>query len=244
MWNFPVRPPTPRPEPCMPVRPAKLDMFLAELPAAQAVYARAAGFAAKPQELVLLPGQDGIAAAALGLGDDRSPHAFGDLAYRLPPGTWRIAPGDHSADAAVLGFLPGRLSVSRVQAAQARTGAHRNGRREPPRHCTSCGDLDGAGPRQHPGQPAWPGRTGRGHAGSRGTPPRRSASRRGRGTRPRLSGGRRGGPGLVPPARGCRFLLARHAGQPKPVHCWRCAARAWCSTAAATTSSQRTACCV
>ena len=66
------------------VRPAKLDMFLAELPAAQAVYARAAGFAAKPQELVLLPGQDGIAAAALGLGDDRSPHAFGDLAYRLP----------------------------------------------------------------------------------------------------------------------------------------------------------------
>jgi leucyl aminopeptidase len=89
------------------VRPAELESLLAALPVAQAAYARAAGFAARPQELVLLPGADGIGAAVLGLGEDRSPYAFGDLAYRLPLGDWRIAPGAFAADSALLGFLLG-----------------------------------------------------------------------------------------------------------------------------------------
>ncbi len=89
------------------VRPADLVAFSGSLPPAQAAYLRDAGFAAKPQELALLPGPDGIAAAVLGLGDDRSPHAFGDLAYRLPQGAWHFAPGDFDRDAAALGFLLG-----------------------------------------------------------------------------------------------------------------------------------------
>jgi leucyl aminopeptidase len=89
------------------VRPAGLEPFLAGLPAAQAAYLADTGFAAKPQELALLAGPDGVAAAVLGLGDDRSPHVFGDLPYRLPLGDWRFLPGDFAPDSAVLGFLLG-----------------------------------------------------------------------------------------------------------------------------------------
>jgi leucyl aminopeptidase len=89
------------------VRPATLERFLAGLPPAQAGYLRDCGFAGKPQELALLPGADGIAAAVLGLGDDRSPYAFGDLAYRLPLGAWRPVGDDFEHDSAVLGFLLG-----------------------------------------------------------------------------------------------------------------------------------------
>jgi leucyl aminopeptidase len=89
------------------VRPAGLQGLLAELPQAQADYLSDLGFTAKAQDLVLLPGPRGIAAAVLGIGDDRSPFAFGDLPFRLPAGAWRFAPGDFSHDAAVLGFLLG-----------------------------------------------------------------------------------------------------------------------------------------
>jgi len=90
------------------VRPAALDSLLAALPSAQSAYLRAAGFAARPQELALLPGGDGVSGAVLGLGEDRSPYAFGDLAFRLPAASvWRIEPGDFDRASAVLGFLLG-----------------------------------------------------------------------------------------------------------------------------------------
>lgn len=90
------------------LRPAALESWLATLPAAQAAFLREAGFAARPQELVLLPGDGGVTGAVLGLGDDRSPYAFGDLAFRLPAeGAWRIEPGDFDRRHAVLGFLLG-----------------------------------------------------------------------------------------------------------------------------------------
>jgi leucyl aminopeptidase len=90
------------------VRPDGLETFLAALAPWAAAYLRDTGFAAKPQELVLLPGPDGVAGAVLGIGDDRSPHVFGDLPYRLPQGAaWRFAPGDFDAEAAVLGYLLG-----------------------------------------------------------------------------------------------------------------------------------------
>ncbi len=89
------------------VRPAALESFLAVLPPGQAAYLSDTGFAAKAQELALLPGPDGVAAAVLGLGEDRAPQAFGDLAYRLPLGDWRFMPGDFTPDSAVLGFLLG-----------------------------------------------------------------------------------------------------------------------------------------
>ncbi len=53
-----------------------------------------------------MPG--GSASAALGLGDDRSPFAFGDLAMRLPnDGAWRLQAGDFDRADAVLGFCLG-----------------------------------------------------------------------------------------------------------------------------------------
>jgi leucyl aminopeptidase len=88
-------------------RPAGLENLLASLPAAQAEFVRAAGFAANAQELLLLPAEAGRLAAVLGLGEDRSPAAFGDLAFRLPQGAWRLPPGDFAADSAVLGFCLG-----------------------------------------------------------------------------------------------------------------------------------------
>lgn len=120
--------------PLIAVRPAGLESALAALPGAQAAFVRANGFAAAAQELVLLPGPDGVAGAMLGLGDDRSPAAFGGLAFRLQPGTiWRLAPGDFDAQTAVLGFClgaygfntlkPARRAAARLAAAPGAAGA-------------------------------------------------------------------------------------------------------------------------
>ena len=88
-------------------RPDQLDRLFAELNPAQVAFARETGFTAQGQELVLLPDKTGVAAALLGLGDDRSPHAFGDLAYRLPEGSWKLAAGDFDHETATLGFWLG-----------------------------------------------------------------------------------------------------------------------------------------
>lgn len=103
--------------PLFAVRPAELEAFLARLPEPQAEFLRAVGFKADAQELVLLPGGRGVTGAALGLGDDRSPYAFGDLAYRLPSGrAWAVQPGDYDAEAAVLGFALGAYRYAAFKA--------------------------------------------------------------------------------------------------------------------------------
>src|SRR5260370_25130313 len=90
------------------VRPAGLTEFLTTLAPEHARFLAASGFTAAAQELRLLPGGDGLDAAVLGLGEDRSPYAFGDLALRLPERTeWRLAPGDYDPHDAVLGFCLG-----------------------------------------------------------------------------------------------------------------------------------------
>ena len=90
------------------VRPDGLDALLESLPSGQAAYLRALGFAAAANELVLLLGAAGIDGAVLGLGDDRSPYAFGGLAFRLPEGSlWRLVPSDYDLDSATLGFCLG-----------------------------------------------------------------------------------------------------------------------------------------
>ena len=73
----------------------------------QAAFARAGGFTGAAGQLVLLPGENGLAGALLGLGDDRSPYAHGGLALALPPGAWRLIPGDFDRDDAVLGYCLG-----------------------------------------------------------------------------------------------------------------------------------------
>ncbi len=106
------------------VRPTELETFLAGLPDAQAAYLRACGFTAAAQELTLLPSSAGIAGAVLGLGADRSPEAFGDLANRLPAGTnWMLQPGDYDVGAAVLGCILGAYRYTEFKPRQ-RAPAH------------------------------------------------------------------------------------------------------------------------
>ena len=96
------------PLPLYPVCPAGLAQLFAALPPEHARFLEAARFNGAAQDLRLLPGGDGIGSAVLGLGDDRSPWAFGDLAFRLPEGTdWRLVPGDYDPHDAVLGFCLG-----------------------------------------------------------------------------------------------------------------------------------------
>ena len=95
-------------QPLHAVRPPGLAAFLDHLPSAQSGFLRGLNFTAASQELVFLPGDGGIAGAVLGLGDDASPTAFGDLAFRLPEASaWRLQPGEYDAAAATLGFCLG-----------------------------------------------------------------------------------------------------------------------------------------
>jgi leucyl aminopeptidase len=95
-------------QPLHAVRPPGLAAFLDHLPSAQSGFLRGLNFTAASQELVFLPGDGGIVGAVLGLGDDASPTAFGDLAFRLPEATaWRLQPGEYDAAAATLGFCLG-----------------------------------------------------------------------------------------------------------------------------------------
>ncbi|HSU06432.1 MAG TPA: leucyl aminopeptidase family protein [Acetobacteraceae bacterium] len=90
------------------VRPAGLPAWLDGLPQQQSGFLRDMGFKAAAQELALLPDETGIGAAVLGLGNDRSPFAFGSLAFGLPDGsTWRLQPGDFDMHDALLGFCLG-----------------------------------------------------------------------------------------------------------------------------------------
>ncbi len=78
------------------------------MPPAQAQFLRDSGFNASPNQVVLVPGESGVGGAVTGLGEDRSPFAFGHLAFALPEGSnWRLADGDFMMDDAVLGFCLG-----------------------------------------------------------------------------------------------------------------------------------------
>ena len=102
------------------VRPAGLGVLLTRLPTAQAAFVRASGFAARADELLLLPGGEGIERALIGLGEDRSPFAFGSLAFRLPEGAWKLEPGEFAIGEfdmgeAVLGFCLGGYRYTRFK---------------------------------------------------------------------------------------------------------------------------------
>jgi leucyl aminopeptidase len=97
------------------VRPDGLAAFLAALPAEQAEFLRAIGFTAAVGERPVLLGWNGLTAVA-GIGDDRSHLAFGDLARLLPPGDWRLEPGDYDPAQAALGFCLGAYAYTRFRA--------------------------------------------------------------------------------------------------------------------------------
>ena len=116
--------------PALPLRavaPDGLAALLASLPAAQASFLRASGFAARAQELRLLPGDDGIAGAVLGLGADpdeaASPWAFGGAPFALPEGTiWRIE-GAPDPAAATLGWALGAYRFAALKSKPGRAPA-------------------------------------------------------------------------------------------------------------------------
>ena len=89
------------------IRPDGLIAWLASLPTGQAAFLRAAGFSAKAHEVMLLPGDGGVAGAVLGLGSSRAPQVFGALPGGLPAGAWALVPGDYDMGSAVLGFCLG-----------------------------------------------------------------------------------------------------------------------------------------
>jgi leucyl aminopeptidase len=116
--------------PALPLRavaPDGLQALLASLPAAQASFLRASGFAARAQELRLLPGDDGIAGAVLGLGADpdeaASPWAFGGAPFALPEGTiWRVE-GAPDPAAATLGWALGAYRFAALKSKPGRAPA-------------------------------------------------------------------------------------------------------------------------
>jgi leucyl aminopeptidase len=105
--------------PLFPVRPAGLAAFLDGLPAVQERFVRQLDFTAAAQELLFLPGDGGVVGAVLGLGEDPSPAAFGNLAFRLPEGMpWRLDLGDYDLGTATLGFCLGAYRYGALKAAK------------------------------------------------------------------------------------------------------------------------------
>ncbi|MGH8027179.1 MAG: leucyl aminopeptidase family protein, partial [Pseudoxanthomonas sp.] len=61
------------------------------LPPALQAWVDAQQFSAAPGALLLLPGEHGIAAAAIGIGDPLDPYSYAHAPLGLPPGDWRLA---------------------------------------------------------------------------------------------------------------------------------------------------------
>jgi leucyl aminopeptidase len=101
------------------VRPSGLAAFLDAASPAQSRFLRQLNFTAAAQELCFLPGDDGVAGAVLGLGEDTSPAAFGDLAFRLPATTsWHLKAGQYDPATATLGFCLGAYRYGQFKRAK------------------------------------------------------------------------------------------------------------------------------
>jgi leucyl aminopeptidase len=99
------------------IRPDEVSDFLAGLDPVAAAFLKTQNFNAAAGTLLLLPGQEGISGAVLGLDQDASLYAFGALPYQLPPGSlWRLCAGGACHDNATLGFLLGAYAYDRLKA--------------------------------------------------------------------------------------------------------------------------------
>lgn len=106
------------------VRPSGLATFLERLPNAQSAFLRQLDFKAAAQELVFLPSDAGIVGAAIGLGEDASPAAFGNLAFRLPEGApWQLQPGEYDPAVATLGYCGGAYRYGALKSSSKRAAA-------------------------------------------------------------------------------------------------------------------------
>lgn len=93
--------------PVFAVRPDGVEKLAATLTPTAAAYLHGAGFAGRAGQFVLLPGDGGVVAAVLGLGQDPSGLGFGALPTALPEGDWHLVPGDYDSANALLGFCLG-----------------------------------------------------------------------------------------------------------------------------------------
>lgn len=102
--------------PIHPLRPGEVEAFFSRCDAATANHLRAHRFEGNAQTLILLPGIAGPTGAVLGLGDDRSLGAFGNLPHKLPPSyVWRLMPGDYESEQAQLGITLGSYRFNRFK---------------------------------------------------------------------------------------------------------------------------------
>ena len=83
-------------------------------PAGVRAWLDAQAFDGAPGALVLLPGDAGLAGAAIGIGDPRDPDSYAHAAYGLPEGTWRVA-GTHEHAALQLGWGLGAYRFTRYK---------------------------------------------------------------------------------------------------------------------------------
>ena len=98
---------------------AQLPMFRAALPEASASFLRASGFAAKPGDIALIPGADGLVGAVVGIGKEASPWNFGGAPWALPAGSrWHLAGDGVDPSQAVLGWHLGAYRWLRHKHAQ------------------------------------------------------------------------------------------------------------------------------
>ena len=100
------------------VRTAEAASFLAAQAPAAAAFLRDQAFTAAAGKLFLIPGDSGVSAAVLGLGDQPDFTTYGSLAPALPAGAWRFAAPP--SDEAVLGFCLGSYRLRPSKAPTAR----------------------------------------------------------------------------------------------------------------------------
>jgi len=106
------------------VRPETLAAQLKLLPPAQVRFLADVGFSAGVGEMALLQDDTGLTGAIIGLGDDRSPFAFGDLAFRLPTAPagndrpWHLVAGDYDPAGAALGYALGAYRYTAMKPAK------------------------------------------------------------------------------------------------------------------------------
>ena len=198
--------------PLMAVRPDQLPAFLESRTAPERAWLESQRFAAAAQELVVLPGPDGLAGAVLGLGRDTTPAAYGALATRLPADTaWHLE-GAHEVETATLGFClggyyfaafrPAKRALARLAAPPGADDALATARA-----CFLVRDLINT-----PANLLGPAELADAAAGARAPFRRGQPADRGAGARLRLSRHRRGRARVGAAARGGRLHLARQRG--------------------------------
>ncbi|HQT83267.1 MAG: leucyl aminopeptidase [Acidiphilium sp. 37-64-53] len=102
--------------PVYPLRPSELQDFLKTCDEPIAAFITAQDFAGQEGRIVLIPGQNGIAGALLGLGDDQTYFVFGILSDALPSNMrWVLAAGSYDAEQAVLAIERGAYRYDRFK---------------------------------------------------------------------------------------------------------------------------------